>query len=97
MFNEIIAIAKGNHGALNCIMGIIEGSISNSVAGLTIIPAIKEYEIFGDDLYVFWSDICNKDYQKMAKLCKTVPSDLLKEACSRQDYSGRNLLKDYLQ
>ena len=33
----------------------------------------------------------------MAHLCGTVPNDILKEACSKQDYSGRGLVKEYVE
>lgn len=97
MIQEVLTLSKGNPGALTCLMGIINtDDIKDMVAGLTILPKIKELDIVGTDLYVFWSDLCNKDYEKMAELCKTCPNDILKDACSRQDYSGRELVKEYL-
>jgi len=88
----LIKFAKGNPGAATCLLGLLE----LPVVGIIIFPILEKNEIFGTDLYVFWSDICYKDYFKMAELCESVPGDLLKEACSKQDYSGRQLLRDYL-
>jgi len=64
MIDEVMEMAQGNPGALQCIMDILNNDIDTSVAGLTILPKIKKLDIRGTDLYVFWSDLCNKDYQK---------------------------------
>lgn len=95
MMEQIMRLSNGNPGAMNCIMGMLTGEIENSVAALTIIPKIEELGITGTDLYVLWSDLCGKDYQRMAELCKNCPNDILIDASSRQDYSGRELVKDY--
>jgi len=96
MIDEVMEMAQGNPGALQCIMDILNNDIDTSVAGLTILPKIKKLDIRGTDLYVFWSDLCNKDYQKMALLCDQCPEGILKDACSRQDYSGIQLVKEYI-
>lgn len=94
---ELMYLSDGNPGALTCLMGMLQGDIKDSIAGLTILPKIKKCNIKGTDIYVMWSDLCNKDYQVMATLCKNCPDDILIDACSRQDYSGRELIKDYLK
>jgi hypothetical protein len=95
MMEQIMRLSNGNPGAMTCLMGLLTGDIENSVAGLTILPKVEELGISGTDLYVLWSDLCGKDYQKMAELCKNCLSDVLIDASSRQDYSGRELVKDY--
>jgi hypothetical protein len=52
--------------------------------------------IRGTNLYVLWSDLCDKDLNKVEILCKNCPNDILEDACSRQDYSGINLIKEYI-
>lgn len=94
--NEIIQLSNGNPGAMVFLMGMISGDVQNSIAGITILPKIKSCGIKGTDLYVLWSDLCNKDYQLTAKLCRDCPDNILIDACSRQDYSGRELVKEYL-
>jgi hypothetical protein len=96
MIEELIYLSNGNPGAFACLMGLIEGDSDKLVCGLTIIPRIKTLDIRGTNLYVLWSDLCDKDYSKMAKLCKDCPDSILIDACSRQDYSGRELVKEYL-
>ena len=95
IMGDILRFSKGNPGAMNCLMGMLKGDIENSIAGLTIIPILAEYQIMGTDLYVFWSDLCNKDYQLMAHLCEIVPKETLILACSKQDYSGRVMVEKY--
>jgi hypothetical protein len=95
MIAQIIKLSDGNPGAFTCLLGIIKNP-ENAVAGITIIPKIEELNIIGTDLYVLWSDISNKDYYLMAHICKNAPDELIKFACSKQDYSGRNDLKEFI-
>jgi len=37
-----------------------------------------------------------KIIKKMALLCDQCPEGILKDACSRQDYSGIQLVKEYI-
>lgn len=85
-------MSQGNPGALNCLMGLITNQL---IPALIILPKLEKLGIKGTDIYVFWSDLCNKDYDLMVKLCNNCPDNILKDACSRQDYSGRELVKNY--
>ena len=53
--------------------------------------------IRGPNLYVLWSDLCDRNLSLVAKLCENCPSDILEDACSRQDYSGKELIKNYIK
>lgn len=55
-----------------------------------------EYGIVGTDLYVLFSDLCGKDPGKTVRLIRDCPKGILIDAASRQDYSGRELVKEYL-
>lgn len=89
-------LSNGNPGAMRCIQGLITGSDKDLLLGIDIIAKVEKLDITGTDLYVLWSDISNKDYGLMAHLCKTAPDKLLKEASSKQDYSGRITLREYI-
>lgn len=89
----ILQLAKGNPGALSCLLGMRN---LNPFQGLVILDVVENLNIVGSDLYVLWSDLCNKDYNLMAHLCIEVPGHILKDASSRQDYSGIELLKQYI-
>ena len=95
MLNQILKLSKGNPGAMTFLMEIVNGNIQSAIFGLTIIPKITECNIVGTDLYVLWSDLCHKNIEKVAQLCRNTPNDVLIDACSRQDYSGRKLVKNY--
>jgi hypothetical protein len=83
----ISAMVKGNPGAMQFL---------NECAMLKvpypILAKLVLFDIMGTDLYVLWSDICDKDMRKVKQLVENCPGDLLKDACSRQDYSGRKLV-----
>lgn len=105
MFDDIISavtkLCNGNPGAINaCCVLIKEGAhISPYIDGYRYIMILDSIGIYGTDIYVLWSDICQRDLAKMMamlRIAKRNPNkaDLLRDACSRQDYSGRRLLQE---
>lgn len=90
-----INYAKGNPGALTFIMEVLNPANAEFAipisAKIDKIPSLR-----GTNLYVLWSDLCDRDLFKVALLCETCPDDVLADACNRQDYSGRELVKPYL-
>lgn len=91
---EISAWIQGNFGALNFLTALIELPDEN---GQRILNKLNECEsIRGTNLWVLYSDLCEKDMNKVELLCQNCPSDILEDACSRQDYSGRKLVAEYL-
>ena len=93
--NQIIKWSEGNPGALMFLMELIKPE--NTVYGMSIIPTLEKLEtVRGTNLYVLWSDLANKDIETVQNLCHNCPVDILEDACSRQDYSGVELVKDYL-
>ena len=92
---QIIQWSQGNPGAMMFLMSLMEHE--NLVKGITIIQKLEEAKsIRGTNLYVLWSDLCDKDISKVESLCQKCPTYLLEDACSRQDYSGRELIGKYL-
>ena len=92
--NEIIQMAEGNPGAMSFLMQLV--SKDHILKAVPIVQTLKEAKIKGADLYVLWSDLCLKDFDMVLKLCEKCPQDKLIDACSRQDYSGREIVKEYL-
>ena len=93
---QIIQWSQGNPGALMFLMTLIEPE--NFVMSLSILQKLEEAEsIRGTNLYVLWSDLCGKDISMVEKLCKNCPTNILEDACSRQDYSGRKLVEEFLK
>jgi hypothetical protein len=92
--NFLVEWSDGNPGAAVFLMGLFQEE--NLPLSLSIMAKLERCHIRGTDLYILFSDLCNKDYIKVSKLCKTCPDNILKDACSRQDYSGIELVKEYL-
>lgn len=92
---QIIQWSQGNQGALTFLMSIMQPE--NAVKGITIIQKLEEAKsIRGTNLYVLWADLCGRDMSKVETLCKNCPTDILEDACNRQDYSGRELVSKYV-
>jgi len=99
--NAVSKLSEGNPGAINaCCLIIKEGhSVYPYINGVEYIKALDTLGIYGTDIYVFWNDICQRDLAKMIAMLRIAirdpnKADLLVDACSRQDYSGRKLLKN---
>ncbi len=97
----IIKLSEGNPGAINvCSLLIKEGgAIYPYEDGFEYIKNLDNIGIYGTDIYVLWNDICQCDLAKMISLLRIAIRDpykanLLKDACGRQDYSGRKLLQN---
>jgi hypothetical protein len=89
---QLMKMADGNPGAAAFLVELVRAGFK----GQAVIDKIKEYGIKGTDLYVLWSDICGRDERKVMQLVAKCPKDILVDACSRQDYSGRQLVANYL-
>lgn len=85
-----IQMAKGNPGALSFLIGI-EDSDSEIINKLEKCPSIR-----GTNLWVLYSDLCGKDMNKVKELCIKCPDSVLEDACNRQDYSGIDLVSEYI-
>lgn len=94
-------LAEGNSGAMSAIMSLMGDAEKIDpqafAGGLGVLLSLDSYGIYGTDIYVLWSDICGKDNVKTLAVLRAVQlgffsKDTLKDACSRQDYSGRELV-----
>lgn len=87
--------AKSNPGALHFILQI--GRLTQDKSDLIVLTIESLPELRGTNLWVMYSDLCNQDLEKVYELCKKVPLGVINEACSFQDYSGKELIKPYLE
>jgi len=97
----VMKMTDGNPGAaqamimmLNCNAKIDPESALGQFSGMV---SLDSFGIFGTDIYVLWSDICGKDMPKMLAVLRSVQlgfftREVLRDACSRQDYSGREMV-----
>lgn len=87
--------AQGNRGAVMFITQLF--NYDDDIFGaIDVMSKIERCNIKGTNLYVLYSDLANKDMKMVIKICAKVPDDILIDACSRQDYSGRELIKPYI-
>jgi len=93
---QIIEWSQGNPGAMQFLIQFLNPK--NAVLGLSILPTLeKATTIRGANLYVLWSDLCHKNLSKVETLCLICPIPILEDACSRQDYSGQELVAKYFR
>jgi len=92
---KIIELSKGNPGAMRFLISL--ASPDNLLQATVIIPKLEETSIRGTDMYVLWNDLCDRDVDKVYNLCINCPIMILEDACSRQDRSGKELVKEYLE
>lgn len=99
--SAIAKMSDGNPGAATVLMHMLTegGKIDpdDFMGGLGAIMALDSHAIYGTDIYVLHSDICGKELAKTLAVLRAVQlgffkESVLQDACSRQDYSGRELV-----
>ena len=91
----IVELAQGNPGALMFLIKLAQAE--NPGRDLFIAMRLEKLEsIRGTNLYVLWSDLCGNDMDQVYSLLEKCPPNILEDACSRQDYSGRELVSPYM-
>lgn len=88
--HPLLKLANGNHGAMQFLLALIQPDVPTRT-----VAKIEDANIKGPDLHVLYSDLCDRDMGRVIKLVDNCPLDVLKDACSRQDYSGRDLIAQY--
>lgn len=89
-----LAYSKGNMGAMRF---IVELTNVEQKKRHTIYRKLEECtSIRGTNIWVLFSDLCGQNFDKVYELCENCPNDVLEDACSRQYYSGRKLVAEYL-
>ena len=95
----VIKMSEGNPGAMNVLMEMLNSKIDidNAFGGLGSILSLDSYGIYGTDIYILFNDICESDLAKTIAVLRSVQLGFLnqctlKDACSRQDRSGKNLI-----
>lgn len=93
-------MCEGNFGAMDALTQLMISDHvdpDNALGGLGPMLFLDTLQIYGTDIYVLYSDICDKDIVKMIAVLRATQmglfaESLLKDACSRQDFSGRDLV-----
>lgn len=99
--DSIVKMSDGNLGAAAVLVDIwkrgSEVDPQMFMGGMGIIMLLDTYEIYGTDIYVLWNDICKRDLIKTIAVIRScqlgqLSQTILKDACSRQGYSGAELI-----
>ena len=97
--SSIMKLADGNPGAMSALFELLNTKCDpdNFMGGLGNLLSLDTHMIYGSDIYVLYSDLCNKDVVRMCAVLRSVQLGILQEsilqdACSRQDYSGREMI-----
>ena len=90
--NEILKLSDGNPGAATFLIEMLKNE--NLIFAAVLFKKLEKCPtIIGTNLYVLWNDLCAQNPFLVAKLCEFCPDEILIDACSRQDYSGKELIK----
>jgi len=95
-----IKMCEGNPGAMTFIMGAFKESEEidpDGMGNLGFILNADRCGIYGTDLYVLWSDLCDRNMTLSIALLRAtqlgiISDELLADACNRQDYSGKDII-----
>ena len=94
-------LSEGNPGALVAMIEMYEKNPNidpqDITKGLGPLLSLDSLGIYGTDIYILHSDICEKNVVHTLACLRAVQlgifsGEVLKDACSRQDYSGKNLV-----
>lgn len=89
---HIIKWAEGNPGAMNFLEEVLYHEKMNF-----IVPKLTKFDsIRGTSLWILYSDLCEKNMDKVVSLLNNCPQNILEDACNRQDRSGRKLVSKYI-
>lgn len=86
----IIMMADGNPGAAVVLIQLYKAGDEETFEKLL------EYNIIGSDIWVLYKDLCDQNLPIMGKLVKSCPKEILIDACSKQDRSGREMINKFL-
>lgn len=92
----IVRLSDGNSGALNFLCKLFALEDDEKLSHF-IISKIICMGINGTDVYILYNDLGERDINKVYHICDRVPSEVLKDACSKQDRSGVLLIKPYME
>lgn len=94
MLEHMIKLSEGNPSALEFLQRALGDT--PDINSVIIFHKIETCRITGINLSILWTNLCNKSRLQVAKLCRDCPDEVLINACSRQDYIGKELVLPYL-
>lgn len=97
----IYKMSDGNHGSVRALLDIwSNGPVIdpyNGLGGLGPILMLDTLEIYSEQIWVLFSDICDRNIARTIAVIRAaqlgyINGNVLKMACNRQDYSGSEMV-----
>ena len=97
----IVKMSEGNPGAMTALMEMLDKGAKidpdDFMGGLGAVLDLDTNEIYGTNIYVFYSDICDRNIAKMLSVLRACQlgffnRQTLIDACNRQDRSGKKMI-----
>jgi len=94
-------MSDGNPGGLTAMIQLLKETESidpiNALGGVGNILQLDDMGIYGTDIYVLWSDICDRNTARLITVLRATQLGLISRetvinASSRQDYSGKTMI-----
>lgn len=101
MVTAVGKMVDGNMGAMSACMDLITNGEKidpdSALGGFGNLLSLDTHGIYGTDIYVLYNDICERSAAKTITILRAIQlglfsDDILRDACSRQDYSGREMI-----
>lgn len=101
ILDKVMQLANGNPGAITSLLQLFHQfetcELSEYITFHEVLDVLKDNSIKGTDLYVLFHDIANYNMDDalvilLATKLNILPSAILRDACSKQDYSGRDII-----
>ncbi|MCK9273177.1 hypothetical protein M0P65_06555 [Candidatus Gracilibacteria bacterium] len=101
MIEAIKKISENNPGALTACMDLLKYGDQidpdNLLGGFGNLLTLDAMGIYGTDIYVLWSDICDRNVAKMITILRAfqlgfISDEIVVNASHRQDYSGKYMI-----
>ena len=99
--SAVTKMSEGNPGALSTLMEMYSKSpkidSDDFMQGIGPILSLDSLGIYGTDIYILHNDICERDMIKTLAVLRAVQlghfnGAILKDACHRQDRSGKSMV-----
>lgn len=101
LIGSMVKMSDGNPGAATCLMELVEVNHDidpqTAFGFMSTMISLDTHGIYGTEIYVLWKDLCEENYARMVAVMRAVqlgiiPAEKVKDAVSRQDRSGRNVI-----
>lgn len=101
LVQSMTLMAEGNPGAIKALLEVMNKTDKidpdSALGGYGPMLQLDSYGIYGSEIYILYSDICNRNLPQMIAVLRAVQlgffkREVLKDAVSRQDRTGKDLV-----